>query len=196
MFINFMSREIALKLVYFGQRGAGITASLDHVWLRRGPPKRGLVLDSPGEGGPSFDLPIPEAKTVRGFGVRAVFFERIPAALTRGPALEALVKGADGVVFVADGRAAQREGDVACARLLAAALADAPVGRAGRVTVVQVGHRDDPQAATADHVSAALALGQVATIEAVPPDGRGVLETVVGVLRPLVRALHAMPPPP
>jgi hypothetical protein len=69
VYLNFMSREIALKIVYFGPRGAGVSENLDRIHPRRGVPTRGLVLDVPGPSVPSFDLLIGDV-TVRGFGVR------------------------------------------------------------------------------------------------------------------------------
>ncbi len=195
MFVNYMSREFCIKLVYYGPSGAGVSTNLDRIHPDRNAPVRGIALGLHEEGAP-FEYTFPGLGRIRGFGTRGYFYERLPQALVPGQGVEKLIAGADGVAFVADSRAERLADNVAAAELLRGALALAPVEKAGRPIVLQLNRRDDPSALPVAELVDAMGLGPTDVVEAVAITGQGVRPTLVGVLKPLLVGLKALPPPP
>jgi signal recognition particle receptor subunit beta len=102
-FINFPAREINCKLVYYGPGLGGKTANLQWIYEHTGAAQKGKMISLATETDRTlfFDfLPI-DLGTVRGFKTR-IHLYTVPGQVFYEASRKLILKGADGVVFVAD----------------------------------------------------------------------------------------------
>lgn len=193
--MSYVVPEYVLKLVYFGPRDAGVSTNCDRISPARHQRIRGIADRHERYPEDPFDYDFPGLGKIGRFGVRGRFFDRAPATITAGPELTELVKGADGIAFIADSRATRLAENVAAARILLAALAATPPEKAGRFIALQLNRRDDATALPAAELVDALDLGAAGVVEAVATEGTGVRATIVAMLKPLLLGLTALSRP-
>src|ERR1700716_4641087 len=102
-FINYASREINCKIVYYGPGLCGKTTNLQHIFEATAPQARGKLISLATETDRTlfFDFMPLELGTVRGFKTRFHLYT-VPGQVFYEASRKLILKGADGVVFVAD----------------------------------------------------------------------------------------------
>src|SRR5882762_4436307 len=102
-FINYASREINCKIVYYGPGLCGKTTNLQHIFDATAPQSRGKLISLATETDRTlfFDFMPLELGTVRGFKTRFHLYT-VPGQVFYEASRKLILKGADGVVFVAD----------------------------------------------------------------------------------------------
>ena len=102
-FINFPAREINCKLVYYGPGLGGKTANLQWIYDNTGAGKKGKMISLATETDRTlfFDFLPLDLGTVRGFKTRLHLYT-VPGQVFYEASRKLILKGADGVVFVAD----------------------------------------------------------------------------------------------
>src|SRR5205809_1846933 len=102
-FINYASREINCKIVYYGPGLCGKTTNLQHIYDSTGPQAKGKLISLATETDRTlfFDFMPLELGTVRGFKTRFHLYT-VPGQVFYEASRKLILKGADGVVFVAD----------------------------------------------------------------------------------------------
>src|SRR5437870_11678137 len=108
--INYASREINCKLVYYGPGLGGKTTNLEHIYGKVSPNTRGKMISLATETERTlfFDFLPLDLGTIRGFKTRFHLYT-VPAQVFYDPSRKLILKGVDGVVFVADSQAARME---------------------------------------------------------------------------------------
>ena len=106
-FINYSSREIILKIVYYGPGLCGKTTNIKFIYSGTNPDARGklISLETKQERTLFFDFLPLALPAIRGFKTRLHLYT-VPGQLFYSASRKLIMKGADGVVFVAD---SQRE---------------------------------------------------------------------------------------
>ncbi len=109
-FINYAQREIILKIVYYGPGLCGKTTNIKHIYQGTNPDARGKLvnLETQQERTLFFDflpLSLPE---IRGFKTRLHLYS-VPGQVFYSKSRRLIMKGADGVIFIADSQRARRE---------------------------------------------------------------------------------------
>src|SRR5271169_6457917 len=102
-FINFPAREINCKLVYYGPGLGGKTANLQWIYDNTGAAQKGKMISLATETDRTlfFDFLPLDLGTVRGFKTR-IHLYTVPGQVFYEASRRLILKGADGVVFVAD----------------------------------------------------------------------------------------------
>jgi signal recognition particle receptor subunit beta len=187
--IDYATRSISAKLVYWGAEGSGKTSSVRYVWERTRGTTAAWVGDPEVPPEDSIDyLPLTLGE-IRGFTTRFELFA-VPGAPRHEPARRALLAEVDGVVLVADGRRGRHAEDVASLAELDAALR--AHGRAlDRLPwVIQVNKRDLADAMPTAELLITLGRYAPPCIESTATTGEGVFEALKAVSKLVLMELR------
>jgi len=112
-FINYAAREINCKLVYYGPGLGGKTTNLQQIYARIDPKSKGklISLATKTERTLFFDFLPLDLGTVRGFKTRFHLYT-VPGQVFYDASRKLILKGADGVVFVADSQVERMEANL------------------------------------------------------------------------------------
>ncbi len=193
-FVNHMAKEINCKIVYYGPGLCGKTTNLQYVFERSAPQAKGKMISLATETERTlfFDfLPLTIGK-VHGFNVRFHLYT-VPGQVFYDASRRLILRGADGVVFVADSQIERMEANQESMDNLASNLQEHGFDIARIPFVVQYNKRDLPSAATVQELHAALNPLGVPEIEACARTGMGVMETLKAVSRGILQRLASRP---
>ncbi len=111
--INYASREINCKIVYYGPGLGGKTTNLEYVYGKVSPNTRGKLISLATETERTlfFDFLPVDLGTIRGFRTRFHLYT-VPGQVYYNASRKLILKGVDGVVFVADSQAERAEANV------------------------------------------------------------------------------------
>ena len=111
--INYASREINCKLVYYGPGLGGKTTNLEHVYGKVSPDTRGKMVSLATESERTlfFDFLPVDLGTIRGFKTRFHLYT-VPGQVYYNASRKLILKGVDGIVFVADSQIERMEANV------------------------------------------------------------------------------------
>ncbi len=155
--INYASREINCKLVYYGPGLGGKTTNLEHVYNKVAPTARGKMISLATETERTlfFDFLPVDLGTIRGFKVKFHLYT-VPGQVYYNASRKLILKGVDGVVFVADSQVERMEANIEAMQNLYDNMAQHGYDLTRIPFVIQYNKRDLPNAATIDELQAAL----------------------------------------
>jgi mutual gliding-motility protein MglA len=155
--INYASREINCKLVYYGPGLGGKTTNLEHVFGKVNPAARGKLISLATETERTlfFDFLPVDLGTVRGFKTRFHLYT-VPGQVYYNASRKLILKGVDGVVFVADSQMERMEANVESMQNLYDNMAEYGYDLTKIPFVVQYNKRDLPNAAPLKDLQASL----------------------------------------
>jgi mutual gliding-motility protein MglA len=144
-FVNFMSREITCKLVYYGPGLCGKTTNLKFIYDRANPDARGKLISLATETERTlfFDFLPLDLGTVRGFKIRLQLYT-VPGQVFYDASRKLILRGADGVVFVADSQQMREEANIESMENLVENLQEHGLRLEKMPFVVQYNKRDLP----------------------------------------------------
>jgi mutual gliding-motility protein MglA len=183
-FVNRMSKEINCKIVYYGPGLGGKTANLNYVFAATRPESRGkmISLETETERTLFFDfLPLDLGK-IGEYKVRFHLYT-VPGQVFYDASRKLILKGADGVVFVADSQSARMEANLESLENLEQNLAAFNSSLARMPHVVQYNKRDMPEVSSVAEMRETLNLHKAPDYEAVAKTGTGVFETLKGLAK-------------
>ena len=178
-FINFPAREINCKLVYYGPGLGGKTANLQWIYDHTGAAQKGKMISLATETDRTlfFDfLPI-DLGTVRGFKTR-IHLYTVPGQVFYEASRKLILKGADGVVFVADSQEERLDANLETLDNLREHLKEHKLDFNTIPYVLQLNKRDLPGILSVEELSKHLRVKGEPVIEAVAITGQGVFETL------------------
>jgi signal recognition particle receptor subunit beta len=183
-FINYAAREINCKIVFYGPGLGGKTTNLQYVYDRTNSNSKGKLISLATETDRTlfFDFLPLDLGTVRGFRTRFHLYT-VPGQVFYDASRKLILKGVDGVVFVADSQRARAEANVESLRNLDKNLKEQGYDLATIPYVLQFNKRDLPTAMPADEMYQQLNVKGEPTFEAVAPQGVGVFETLKAVAK-------------
>ena len=155
--INYASREINCKLVYYGPGLGGKTTNLEFVFNKVAPGSRGKLISLATETDRTlfFDFLPVDLGTIRGFKTRFHLYT-VPGQVYYNASRKLILKGVDGVVFVADSQIERMEANIESMQNLYDNMAQHGYNLTTIPFVVQYNKRDLPNAATINELQAAL----------------------------------------
>jgi signal recognition particle receptor subunit beta len=189
-FINFASREINCKIVYYGAGLGGKTTNLQWIFERTAAKSGGKMLSLATETDRTlfFDfLPI-DLGTVRGFRTRFHLYT-VPGQVFYDASRKLILRGVDGVVFVADSQPERMDANEEALDNLQTNLKEHGYDFATIPYVLQLNKRDLPNALPAEELKKALSRKNEPVFEAVAVQGIGVFETLKEVGRQVLAEL-------
>ncbi len=145
--ISYASREINCKLVYYGPGLGGKTTNLEHVYGKVAPEKRGKMVSLATETERTlfFDFLPVDLGTIRGFKTRFHMYT-VPGQVYYNASRKLILKGVDGLVFVADSQMDRMEANVESMQNLYDNMAEYGYDVAKIPFVIQYNKRDLPNA--------------------------------------------------
>ena len=183
-FINYLSREINCKIVYYGPGLCGKTTNLQYIYNKTNPDAKGKMISLATETERTlfFDfLPIALGE-IRGFKTRFHLYT-VPGQVFYDASRKLILKGVDGVVFVADSQIERTEANLESMDNLRLNLSEQAMALEKLPFVVQYNKRDLPNAAPVAELRELLNPGKVPDFEATAHTGAGVFETLKAVAR-------------
>ena len=183
-FINYASREINCKIVYYGPGLCGKTTNLQWIYDKTNPNAKGKLISLATETDRTlfFDFLPLELGTVRGFKTRFHLYT-VPGQVFYDASRKLILKGVDGVVFVADSQMERMEANLESLENLRVNLAEQGYDLDKVPYVVQYNKRDLPSAIGVDELRRALNPKGVPEFAAVAPTGVGVFDTLKSVAK-------------
>ena len=192
-FINYSSREINCKIVYYGPGLCGKTTNLQFIYNKTNPELKGKMISLATETERTlfFDfLPLALGQ-IRGFKTRFHLYT-VPGQVFYDASRKLILKGVDGVVFVADSQIERMEANIESFENLKLNLIEQGYNLDRTPYVVQFNKRDLPNAAPLDEIRKVLNPVGVPEFEACATTGQGVFETLKSVARLVLRDLKQM----
>jgi signal recognition particle receptor subunit beta len=179
-FINYSAREINCKLVYYGPGLCGKTTNLKVIYEKTAEGAKGKMISLATETERTlfFDfLPLALGE-IRGFKTRFHLYT-VPGQVFYDASRKLILKGVDGVVFVADSQEERFEANLESLENLQQNLREQGLELSKIPWVLQYNKRDLPNAVSVEEMRKALnPTGEIAEFEAAAMSGKGVFETL------------------
>lgn len=189
-FINYASHEINCKIVYFGPGLCGKTTNVQFVYEQTQAESRGklVTLSTENERTLFFDfLPLAIGE-VRGYQTRFHLYT-IPGQTFYEVSRQFILKGVDGIVFVADSDPERMEANLESYEDLQKSLERAGYDINKIPLVLQYNKRDLPDAVSIREMDATFNPAHRPYFEAVASRGEGVMETLQSISQWIIREL-------
>ena len=190
-FINYASREINCKIVYYGPGLCGKPTNIQWIHEQASPEKRGKLVSLATETDRTlfFDFLPLDMGTVKGFKVRFHLYT-VPGQVFYDASRKLILRGCDGVIFVADSQRARLEANIESIANLATNLKDNGFDIRNIPYVLQLNKRDMPSAASVPEMERLLRFRNEPMLEAVANKGTGVIETLKACARQILMELQ------
>jgi signal recognition particle receptor subunit beta len=190
-FINYASREINCKIVYYGPGLCGKTTNIQWIHAQANPEKRGKLVSLATETDRTlfFDFLPLDMGVIKGFKVRFHLYT-VPGQVFYDASRKLILRGCDGVVFVADSQRPRLEANIESIANLATNLRDNGFDIRTIPYVLQLNKRDMPTAAPLAEMEELLRFHNEPMIEAVASKGTGVIETLKACARQILMELQ------
>ena len=189
-FINYASREINCKIVYYGPGLCGKTTNLQYIYDKTNPGAKGKLISLATETDRTlfFDFLPLELGTVRGFKTRFHLYT-VPGQVFYDASRKLILKGVDGVIFVADSQLERMDANVEAIDNLETNLKAQGYDLKTIPYVLQLNKRDLPNVSSVDEMVKLMRKKGEPVFEAVAAKGIGVFETLKGVAKLVLQEL-------
>jgi len=188
--VNYATREITCKIVYYGPGRSGKTTNLQYIHSRVPWDRKGEMVSLATEADRTlfFDfLPI-ELGKISGFITRFQLYT-VPGQVYYNATRKLVLQGADGVVFVADSQKSQLDSDIESFRNLQQNLLEHGIDIREIPVVIQYNKRDLPNVFSIDQLDEELNFRNVPSYPASALLGEGVFDTLRSVAEGVLKRL-------
>ena len=178
-FINFAAREINCKIVYYGPGLGGKTTNLQYVYDKTADKQKGKMISLATEADRTlfFDFLPLDLGTVRGFKTRFHLYT-VPGQIFYDASRKLILRGVDGVVFVADSQKERMDANLEAMDNLQENLAEHGYDFKQIPYVLQLNKRDLPNILPVEELKKHLLVKGEPTLESVAIQGQGVFDTL------------------
>jgi len=193
VFFNYATMQMAAKIVYYGPGLCGKTTNLHYIYGRTAPGSRGemVSLETETDRTLFFDLLPLDVGIISGFKTRLQLYT-VPGQVFYNTTRKLVLKGVDGIVFVADSQRPMAEPNRESLRNLRENLAEIGVTLEGIPLVVQYNKRDLANILTVDEMNDVLNADRTFEwYEASATNGSGVFETLKAISKQTLRSLKS-----
>ena len=188
--INYASREINCKIVYYGPGLCGKTTNLEYIYEKVAPNTRGKLISLATETERTlfFDFLPVDLGAIRGFKTRFHLYT-VPGQVYYNASRKLILKGVDGVVFVGDSQVERLDANIESMHNLYENLAEYGLDLREIPFVIQYNKRDLPNISSLDELQRELNPNGVPHFEAVAVRGIGVFDTLKAVSKLVIKSL-------
>jgi hypothetical protein len=189
-FIHYSTHEINCKIVYYGSGLCGKTTNIQFLYRKTSPESKGKLISLATETERTlfFDFLPLFLGTVRGFKVRFHLYT-VPGQVFYDASRRLILKGVDGVVFVADSQVERMDANLESMANLRKNLTEQGYDLDALPLVLQYNKRDLPNVVPVKELDAALNPRGVPYVEAVATQGQGVFETLKEIAKQVILEL-------
>ena len=190
-FINYASREINCKIVYYGPGLCGKTTNLQYIYDSTAKNAKGKLISLATETDRTlfFDFMPLELGTVRGFKTRFHLYT-VPGQVYYDASRKLILKGVDGVVFVADSQEERMDANIESLYNLEENLQEQGFDLLKLPYVLQLNKRDLPNVVPVEELKAELQKKSEPSFDAIATDGDGVFDTLKAVAKQVLTELR------
>jgi signal recognition particle receptor subunit beta len=183
-FINYSSKEINCKIVYYGPGLCGKTTNLQFIYNRTKPDSKGKMISLATETERTlfFDFLPLSLGEIRGFRTRFHLYT-VPGQVFYDASRKLILKGVDGIVFVADSQKEREEANLESMDNLRANLEEQGMNLDKIPLVIQYNKRDLPHVMPVHELRKQLNLNNVPDFDGVAVNGNGVFETLKAIAK-------------
>jgi len=191
-FINFAAREINCKIVYYGAGLGGKTTNLQVIYQKTADQQKGKMISLATETERTlfFDFLPLDLGSVRGFKTR-IHLYTVPGQVFYDASRKLILRGVDGIVFVADSQEQRMDANVEALENLMSNLREHGYDFKKIPYVLQLNKRDLPNILPVDLLSTELRKKNEPIVEAVAFQGVGVFETLKEIAKQVLTELKA-----
>jgi signal recognition particle receptor subunit beta len=191
-FINFAAREINCKIVYYGAGLGGKTTNLQVIYQKTADQQKGKMISLATETERTlfFDFLPLDLGNVRGFKTR-IHLYTVPGQVFYDASRKLILRGVDGIVFVADSQEQRMDANVEALENLMSNLKEHGYDFNRIPYVLQLNKRDLPNILPVDLLATELRKKNEAIVEAVAFQGVGVFETLKEIAKQVLTELKA-----
>jgi signal recognition particle receptor subunit beta len=188
--INYSSREINCKIVYYGPGLCGKTTNIQYVYNKVAPETKGKLITLATEMDRTlfFDFLPLELGTVKGFKTRFHLYT-VPGQVYYDASRKLILRGVDGIVFVADSQTSRFDANIESLYNLHENLEDYKLTVQDLPFVIQYNKRDMPDIISLDDLEQELNPERFPSLEAVAIKGVGVFDTLKTVAKGILQRL-------
>jgi len=190
-FINYASREINCKIVYYGPGLGGKTTNLQYIYDSTAAQAKGKLISLATETDRTlfFDFLPLDLGTVRGFKTRFHLYT-VPGQVFYDASRKLILKGVDGVVFVADSQRERMDANIESLFNLELNLKQHGYDLIKVPYVLQLNKRDLPNVISSSDLTAELLRKEEPVFEGVANRGIGVFDTLKAVAKQVLLELR------
>jgi len=178
-FVNYVTKEVNCKIVYYGPGLGGKTTNIQYVYQKTSGENRGnmIALNTENERTLFFDFLPLELGEIRGFKTRFHLYT-VPGQVFYEASRKLILRGVDGIVFVADSQVEKMEANLESLKSLEKNLVEQGYDVEKMPIVMQWNKRDLPNVTSVKDLSQALNKWKSPEFEAVAVKGDGVFDTL------------------
>lgn len=178
-FINYSAREINCKIVYYGPGLCGKTTNLIYIYKKTNPDSKGKMISLATETERTlfFDFLPLALGNIKGFKVRFHLYT-VPGQVFYDASRKLILRGVDGVIFVADSQVERMEANIESMENLRKNLKDQGLNLDAMPFIIQYNKRDLPNVVPVEEMNRVLNPRNVPSYEAVAATGKGVFDTL------------------
>jgi len=188
--INYSSREINVKIVYYGPGLCGKTTNIQYIYDKVSPETKGKLITLATEMDRTlfFDFLPLELGKVKGFRTRFHLYT-VPGQVYYDASRKLILRGVDGIIFVADSQRSRYDANIESLYNLHENLADYNVKLEDVPFAIQYNKRDLPEVIAVDELEQELNPKHYPAFEGVAVTGVGVFDTLKMVAKSVLRNL-------
>jgi len=188
--INYSSREINCKIVYYGPGLCGKTTNIQYVYQKVDPSTKGKLITLATEMDRTlfFDFLPLELGTVKGFKTRFHLYT-VPGQVYYDASRKLILRGVDGIVFVADSQTSRYDANIESLYNLHDNLEEYKLKIEDIPFVLQYNKRDMPEIISVEDLEQELNAEGYPSFEAVAVEGIGVFDTLKAVAKGVLKKL-------
>ncbi|HEX7049018.1 MAG TPA: ADP-ribosylation factor-like protein [Longimicrobiales bacterium] len=188
--VNHSTKEITCKVVYYGPGRSGKTTNLQYVHASVPDARKGQMISLATETDRTlfFDFLPLDLGSISGFRTRIQLYT-VPGQVYYNATRKLVLRGADGVVFVADSQREQFDENIESLRNLQENLLDQGMDIRDLPLVMQYNKRDLPGAVPIEDLEDALNFRGLPSVSAAAVSGEGVLATLRAISEGVLRSL-------
>jgi signal recognition particle receptor subunit beta len=189
-FINYVSKELHCKIIYVGAGLSGKTTNVQYIYEHTQREERGklMTLSTENERTLFFDFLPLSVGEVRGYKTRFLLYT-IPGQTFYEVSRQFILKGVDGVVFVADSQMERMESNIESYESLEKSLEQLGYDISRIPLVLQYNKRDLPNVVSVRELEATFNPMHRPYFEAVANRGDGVMETLQAISQAIISEL-------
>ncbi len=178
-FVNYVTKEVNCKIVYYGPGLGGKTTNIQYVYQKTSGDAKGNIisLNTENERTLFFDFLPLDLGEIRGFKTRFHLYT-VPGQVFYEASRKLILRGVDGIVFVADSQVERMESNIESLKSLEKNLTEQGYDIEKVPLVLQWNKRDLPNTTSVKDLHEALNKWKVPEFEAVAIKGQGVFDTL------------------
>ena len=191
VFFNYSTQQMTAKIVYYGPGLCGKTTNLQYIYDKTSNRSRGemVSLETDTDRTLFFDLLPIDVGSIGGFDTRVQLYT-VPGQVFYNATRKLVLKGVDGIVFVADSQEPMLDSNIEAMKNLEENLEIVGANLYEILVVLQFNKRDLPGVTPLAEMNAALNQNDWPTYEASALTGEGIFETLTGISKLTLRSLR------